>query len=215
MLDFAYEIHSSIGTHAQFARINGNVVSVKTVLQRGDCIKVETNDNITPKSDWLLSAKTYKAKKSIGSFLRKEIQDDEELQKYDFCPQCSPLPGEEVIGFIEEEQKTIVHKRNCPAALRLASHQGDRIINVELKECSKLHEVTISIIAIDRGHLLNDLVSAVTEELNLPIINLTTTTTDEIVNCTIDFNVHSARELKDVIKHIKSIPSIEEVKREK
>jgi GTP pyrophosphokinase len=46
----------------------------------------------------------------------------------------------------------------------------------------------------------------------LSINSLCTTTEDEIVNCTIEFNVHSSRELHEVIEHIATIPGVDEVK---
>lgn len=39
-LDFAFEIHSKLGLHAKYARINGKLCSIKTVLHRGDCIEI-------------------------------------------------------------------------------------------------------------------------------------------------------------------------------
>ena len=49
-LDFAFEIHSELGLHAQYARINGLLVSVKTELERGDVVYIGKNDNIIPKT---------------------------------------------------------------------------------------------------------------------------------------------------------------------
>ena len=44
-LDFAFEIHSKVGLHALYARINGKLSSVKTVLHRGDCVEIGTSDD--------------------------------------------------------------------------------------------------------------------------------------------------------------------------
>ena len=52
-LDFAFEIHSHIGEHAHYARINGKLASVKTVLRRGDCVEIGTDDNTGPQPDWI------------------------------------------------------------------------------------------------------------------------------------------------------------------
>lgn len=47
-LDFAFEIHSRIGEHAQYARVNGKLCSIKTVLHRGDCVEIGVNEHINP-----------------------------------------------------------------------------------------------------------------------------------------------------------------------
>ncbi|MFI3262651.1 MAG: HD domain-containing protein [Rikenellaceae bacterium] len=212
-IDFAYEIHSSIGNHAQYARINGNVAAMKTVLKRGDCVEIGTNPAMNPKKDWLEHTKTYKAKRHIAISLRNQDEEIDNGDVQNLCPNCSPLPGDEVIGFKLENGDVITHKRNCPEAVKLASQQGDNIVDVEFKESARLYLVNVNIKAIDRYHLLSDLVNVVTEDLKLSIDNLTTTTVDEIVDCTINFSLHSAKELNEVIKHIKDIKNVEEVKR--
>lgn len=68
-LDFAYEIHSKIGRHAVYARINGKLMSVKTVLHRGDCVEIGTDENSCPDTDWIDHVLTYKAKRHLRSYL--------------------------------------------------------------------------------------------------------------------------------------------------
>ena len=76
-LDFAFEIHSRIGEHAHYARINGKLSSVKTVLKRGDCVEIGTSDSVEPDPTWLDHVSTYKARKSINSHLsRMTIAED-------------------------------------------------------------------------------------------------------------------------------------------
>ncbi|MFI3293593.1 MAG: HD domain-containing protein [Rikenellaceae bacterium] len=213
VIDFAYGIDPNIGNHAQFARINGVVASVKSELHRGDCVEIGTNQSINPKREWLAYATTYKAKSNIESYLRTQKQEAESLYKR--CDCCDPLPGEEVMGFVSDDGTTTIHKRNCQTAIRLSSQRGDKIVGVEFNEGATLYPVSLSIVGIDRYHLLSDLVDVVTNELKLSIVNLTTTTIDEIVNCTINFAVHSAEELDRAINHLRSIENIEEVRRVK
>ena len=47
-LDFAFEIHSEVGLHAEYARIKGRLCSVKTVLHRGDCVEIGTDEKALP-----------------------------------------------------------------------------------------------------------------------------------------------------------------------
>lgn len=207
-LDFAFEIHSDIGEHAHYARINGQLSSVKTKLQRGDIVEIGINPDIKPNISWNDCVLTYKAK----CFLRKYFAKQEKPQ-FHFCPHCHPIPGEEVIGFIESDGTTTVHKRNCPVAIQLASKQGDSIVSVDYQEQPDvLYPVSIQILAIDRHHLLSDMTNCITQELNLSIDALSTVTVDCIVNCTITFGVHSFLELQAIISQISAIKGIEEVK---
>ena len=208
-LDFAFEIHSNIGEHAHYARINGQLASVKTELHRGDIVEIVTNPDIHPMQDWTEYVLTYKAKGFLKRYFAKQ-----EKSNFHFCPNCHPITGEEVIGFKEADGSITVHKRNCPVAIGQASQQGDSIVSVDYKESpAMLYPVCIQILAVDRNHLLSDMIDSITNELNLSISSLTTKTVDCIVNCAITFSVHSFGALQTIISHIAAIDGVEEVKR--
>ena len=208
-LDFAFEIHSRIGEHAYYARINGKLASVKSVLNRGDCVEIGTSEDTEPQADWLNHVLTYKARKHINSCLAR--QDKSDLVR---CPNCHPLPGDEVIGFRRADGTVQVHKRNCQAAIRLASQDGDSIVAVNFEESpSRLFPVRISVRAIDRYHLLSDLVDCITEKLHLSMLGLRTETADNIGVCTIDFAVHSMNQLQTAMDSIAAIDGVDEVQR--
>ena len=208
-LDFAYEIHSKIGRHAVYARINGKLMSVKTVLRRGDCVEIGTDENSCPDADWIDHVLTYKAKRHLRSYL-SSINKIEHQR----CSHCHPLPGDEVIGFKAEDGTITLHKRNCPTAIRMASQQGDSILAIEFEENGQfLYPVRVQIRAVDRYHLLSDLIDCITNKLHLSISKLSTETIDHIAVCTIDFAVHSASELDSAIKSISAIKSVDEVHR--
>ena len=207
VLDFAFEIHSEIGQHAQYAKVNGKLCSIKTELHHGDCVEVGVNPDFHPQPDWLDYVKTYKAKRFLNPYLRqmKSIPKNR-------CEHCRPLPGNEVIGFKEADGTVSIHKRDCPTAIRLASEKGDSIVSVSFPEDPDVHyPVQINIHAVDRYHLLIDLVDCITNGMKLSISSLNTVTEDEIVNCTIHFSVHSFRELQKVITSINAIPGVDEV----
>ena len=207
-LDFAFEIHSKLGEHAQYARINGRLCSVYTVLESGDSVEIGTNENITPTVEWLNHVRTYKAKSHLHGIINKQ-------KKIPFirCMNCHPLPGDEVIGFKSEDGTITVHRRDCKSAIRLASQRGDDIVAVNFEEdMSFVYPVRIVVTAIDRYHLLSDLIDCITNRLRLSLTRIFTECVDEIVTCSMDFKVHSSKELMQVITHISDIESVEEVK---
>ena len=208
-LDFAFEIHSRVGEHAKYARVNGSLCSVKTVLHRGDCVEIGCSDDTTPQLDWQDAVLTYKAKRFLRNYFVKCPRPH-----YHRCPLCNPMPGDEVIGFKEADKSTTVHKRDCPAVIRLASQYGDSIVSVNFIGCPTiLYPVAIRIKAVDRYHLLNDFIDCITNRLHLSIDRLETYTNDAIVNCTIWFEVHSFNELQDIIAHIAEIEGVDEVQK--
>ena len=208
ILDFAYEVDPAIGEKAKYGRLNGFLASVKAPLRRGDVVEVFTDPESHPTPDWLESCVSYKAKQAISHYL-------ENLPKpqYRRCPECHPIPGEEVIGFREENGSITVHKRDCPSVIKLASQYGDRIQSVDFRADATLYPVQINVKAIDRYHLFIDLVDCISSKLNLNIDSIHTDTVDNIVTTTIAFGVHDFNELQSIMIHIASIGGVDEVKR--
>ena len=208
VLDFAYEVHSDLGEHAKYARINGFLASVKAPLRRGDVVEIFTDPASVPQPDWLDSVVTFKAKRAIHAYLSRIPAPD-----YLRCPDCNPIPGEEVVGFRSHDGRIMMHKRDCPIAIRLASQYGDSIVSVEYEPDGTLFPVTIEIRAVDRFHLFIDVVDAITNHLNLSMESFNTETKDFIVTLRISFSVHSFDELQSIIRHISGIEGVDEVKR--
>ncbi len=207
VLDFAYEVDPKMAEKAKYARINGFLASVKAPLRRGDVVEVFTSDESHPQPDWLNHVVSYKAKNAIRHYL-----DSMPKPEYLRCPHCRPIPGEEVVGFKLDSGEIVLHKRDCPDSISLASRLGDKIVSVDFNADSTLYPVTIVIHAIDRYHLFVDLVDCITNSLNLSIDSVHTDTVDAIVTCRISFAVHSFNELQSIMKHIGSIEGVDDVK---
>ena len=96
----------------------------------------------------------------------------------------------------------------------MASEQGDSIVAVNFEEHEAfLFPVRICIRGIDRHHLLSDVVACITEKQNLSISRLNTVTIDRIVETSVDFAVHSVRELENAMQSISAIRNVDEVSR--
>lgn len=208
VLDFAYELGTPLGEKAKYARVNGFLASVKSQLRRGDVVEIFTDPEAHPKPDWLDAAVTYKAKKEIGNYLKSLKKP-----RYDRCPECKPMPGEEVIGFRNDDGEITIHKRDCPLAIRLASQHGDSIVSVNFEPDDTLYPVEIQIKAVDRYHLFVDLVDCISNKLHLALDAINTETTDNIVTLRISFAVHGFVELQTIMQHISAIEGVDEVKR--
>lgn len=208
VLDFAYEVNPKLGEKAKYARVNGFLSSIKSRLRRGDVVEIFRDPESHPLPHWLDDVVTYKAKNAIKSYLNQRPKPE-----YNRCHECSPIPGEEVIGFREKDGIITLHKRDCPVAIRLASQFGDDIVSVDFKPDETLYPITIVIKAVDRNHLFVDLVDCISNKLHLSIDSINTETKDSIVTVRISFSVHSFNELQEIMAHISAIPNVDEVKR--
>lgn len=209
-IDFAYEVHTDLGDHAKYVRINSRLEPVNTELRRGDVVEIFTDKDSHPEQDWQNFAHTYKARKAIRRYL-------ESIPKapYCRCSVCNPIPGEEVIGIRNhfDPELITVHKRDCPHAISMASSYGDDVVSVDYKADETLYPLTLRVRAVDRSHLFVDLVDCITNTFHLSMESFNTKTDRNIVVCKIRFGVHSYAELKTIINHISTIDGVDEVRR--
>lgn len=223
VLDMAFEIHTDIGLHAKFARINGKLSSIFTVLRRGDRVEIGTDPMMLPTPQWLDHVTTYKARRAVSVALSKKgnaadrisvIQGGQEKSlAYSVCPICQPLPGDEISGFVQPGGSVLVHKRNCKEAIQLSARDGDSIVDVSLPILpGKTYPTQITINGVDRAGLLYDLVKVITGDLHLYIDELQTVTEDYIVTLHVRFRVPSAFELDEACRVIEGIEGVEEVR---
>ena len=140
---------------------------------------------------------------------------EETIQKnYIMADCCHPIPGDDVLGYIDEQNRIIIHKRQCPVAARLKSSYGNRIIATEWdthKELSFL--VTIYLKGIDSMGLLNEVTQVISRQLNVNIRKLTIETTDGIFEGKIQLYVHDVDDVRSICDNLKLIQNIKQVTR--
>ncbi len=219
-LDFAYQIHSWIGQHAVNARINGWLMSVKTVLHRGDCVEISTDENARPGADWIDNVLTKNAKRHLRSYIQSVLNNE-----YKRCPYCHPLPGDKVIGFKAGDGTITLHKHTCSTAM--ASQQGELMPAIEFYEDEHfLYRVRVKVVRrvehyynwkTDEFHLGGIIIKKLKLWHNRKGAGVTTyishKPTEQIVVYEADFEVHSATELDSIIKSISAIKDVAEVHR--
>ena len=72
LLDFAFDIHTSLGATCSGGKVNGRAVPIRETLKNGDIVEILTQKNQTPKADWLNFVATNKARSRIKAYLREE-----------------------------------------------------------------------------------------------------------------------------------------------
>lgn len=210
VIDFAYEVHTDLGDHARYARINSRLEPVNAALRRGDVIEIFVDPEAHPEADWETFAHTFKARKAIRRYL-----ESAPAAAFCRCSECNPIPGEEVFGIRDhlDTQYITVHKRDCRLAISMASSYGDDVVSVDFKADATLYPVTLRVRAVDRSHLFVDLVDCITNTFQLSMESFNTKTDRSIVVCNIRFGVHSYDELRTIINHIDHIDGVDEVRR--
>ncbi len=68
-LDFAFAVHSDVGTHCHMAKVNGNIISLVAPLENAQVVEIITSTQAHPNVNWLQSVKTSKARSKIRQWL--------------------------------------------------------------------------------------------------------------------------------------------------
>ena len=72
VLDFAFDIHTNLGSTCSGGKVNGRAVPIREQLKNGDIVEIMTQKNQQPKADWLNFVVTTKARQRIKAFIREE-----------------------------------------------------------------------------------------------------------------------------------------------
>ena len=153
-----------------------------------------------------------KIDKSQPYLLRENV--DSAASSYVIASCCQPIPGDEVVGYLDHSNSIIVHKPKCPVAVKLMSSEGNSIIPVRWtihKLASFLARISIN--GIDRIGLVSEVTTIISKELNVNIRNINVSVYDGIFEGTIDLFVHHTRDLNNLIMQLSNIKGIASVKR--
>ena len=153
-----------------------------------------------------------KIDKSTPFLLRENVENSG--QSYEIAKCCNPIPGDEVTGYHSPDGSIIIHKPQCPVAIRLMSNEGNRIITVKWtihKLVSFL--VRINIVGIDRIGLINDITRIISGELKVNMRNVNVSVHSGIFEGTIDLYVHHTKDLNNLIMKIAAVKGIESIRR--
>ncbi len=135
-----------------------------------------------------------------------------------FAKCCSPIPGDEIVGFVTRGRGMTIHRNDCVNVLHMSDMDRDRLLEVEwvLPEDEKIgdaYPVDIVIYASNRTGLIVD-VSRVFSERKVDILHLTTRTSKTgTASLEIMFNVHSHEELDVMIREIRKVRDVIDVER--
>lgn len=318
-LDFAFSIHTFLGSHCIGAKVNHKLVPLSHKLQSGDQVEILTSKSQHVQPSWINFATTAKAKSKITSILKREqrgmqqrgedavheylekecVQDVSEaikklcelhkvntpeelfvgiggktiilgeedrnalkekqnnsnwkkfipfigggktvktkpaeekipMQKIDskkvlkLTPEnikknfiiaecCKPIPGDDVLGYINEKNHVVIHKRQCPLANKLKASYGNRLLAVEW-ETGKALELPINIYiqGIDSIGILHQIADIVSEQLNVNIRKIFIETKDGIFEGHIQLFVHDVHDVNTIISNLQKIDEMKKVVR--
>jgi GTP pyrophosphokinase len=147
-------------------------------------------------------------------FVIREEPDNQNVP-YKIAECCSPIPGDDAIGFWDENGKLIIHKSKCPEAVKLMSNKGDRIVSAKWTMHKILSYLAkISLTGIDKIGMINEITSVISKQLSVNIRTFNFDVHDGIFEGKISLYVHNTSDLNTLILNLSKIKGIDKVKRE-
>ena len=137
---------------------------------------------------------------------------DDNITQYKFMHCCHPIPGDDVLGFIDNKKQIEIHKRACPVAARLKSSFGNRILDAKWDMHKTLFfDATVQMKGIDRIGLLNEVTNVISRQMNVNIHTDNITCDDDIFDGKFEIRVHDREDVRVIIDNLKKVSGLQEV----
>ncbi len=149
--------------------------------------------------------------KRTSSAIKVEGVDDV-LAKLARC--CTPVPGDEIMGFITKGSGVSVHRKDCVNAIDLIEHQGERVVGVSwLAGAASIFLVNIQIEALDRSRLLADVTRTLSEQHVNILSAAVSTSKDRVAISKFTFEMADAKHLDSVLAAVRNVEGVYDVYR--
>lgn len=165
----------------------------------------KAKDNANAPADYMVLPEDFNKKKPI-------YITDENIHQFVFKPCCHPIPGDDVLGYIDGKNHIEIHKRSCRVASKLKSSYGNRILDAKWDMHKQLlFDATLSIRGIDRIGMLNEVTNLISEHFDVNIHKLTISCDEGIFSGVFELLIHDRADLEKIIKELKTIKGVQEV----
>lgn len=146
--------------------------------------------------------------------LEESVVDDTTTLSYIRAECCRPIPGDDVIGYLDDENNVVIHKKGCPEAIRLSAQHGDRIIDAKWSVHKLMSFLSrIEIRGIDRMGVVSDIAKIVTEHLNVNMRRFNIESHDGIFEGVMDVYVHNRTDLNNLILSLMKVKGVDTINR--
>lgn len=127
---------------------------------------------------------------------------------------CHPIPGDDVLGYVDDTENLFIHKRDCPEAARLKSNYGKSIVSVEWKAHKALSFIqTLEIKGIDKRGVLIEILRVISGEFEGNISRMNIETQDGIFTGQFAITVHDTEDIDLLCKNLIKIENVNSVQR--
>ena len=133
---------------------------------------------------------------------------------YTLAKCCTPIPGDDVFGFVTTGEGLKIHRTTCPNAARLMANYGHRIVKTKWAKNKEISFLTgVKIVGLDDVGVINKITNLISGELRININALTVEATDGLFEGNIKVYVHDKEELDQLVVRLLQLSGIHAVER--
>ena len=133
---------------------------------------------------------------------------DDVLVRLSRC--CTPVPGDDIVGFVTRGRGVSVHRTDCANAESLMSEQAARLVDVEWDgdQSRAVFRAAVEVVALDRSKLLRDVANSLSEQHVNIVACSTHTGSDRVAKMRFEFEMADPSHLESVLRTIKQIDAV-------
>jgi guanosine-3',5'-bis(diphosphate) 3'-pyrophosphohydrolase len=205
-----FKVNSKFDLHYNFGKgiITLNDLKAFKEYKPSSTIKTRTH---TPADAGVVEQELKKRESGSDTLL---IGDDMDLVEYKLAKCCTPIPGDEVFGFVTVNEGIKIHRTNCPNATELFANHGHRVIKAKWTSQHQVAFLTgLKIVGTDRVGLINDVSKIISEELKVNMSSIAFNTDLGIFRGEIMLYVNDTRHLEMLIGKLEKVEGVVSVAR--
>lgn len=138
---------------------------------------------------------------------------EDNIGQFIFPTCCHAIPGDDTLGYIDNNNHIEIHKRACPVAAKLKAGYGPRILDVKWDMHNQLFfDATIDICGIDRPKILRDVAEVVSDQLGINIRKTTISSERGIFEGSLELQVHDRKQVFLIMEKLRQISGMQTVR---
>ena len=130
------------------------------------------------------------------------------VSNYMIAPCCHPIPGDDVVGYIDDDRHVVVHKLTCPNAMRLKSSFGGRLLSTKWDNRTEKFLASIHIEGIHRMGILQELIYIISTNMAINIRGLNIAANEGVFSCELTVLVEDTNVVTALCKQVKKVKGV-------
>ena len=130
------------------------------------------------------------------------------VRNYSLADCCHPIPGDDVVGFVNQNNIVEVHKLTCPNMMRLKSSFGGRLLQTKWEDHSAKFLASIEVTGIDRMGILQEIAYLISTTLSINLRRLNIAANDGVFKCELDVLVGDTKVVDNLCKRMRQVQGV-------